>query len=129
MAQRAASYGMPGVTVDGNDVVEVYEAASEAVERARAGEGPTLLECITYRWKGHSKSDQELYRTKDEIESWKKKEPIRRFRELLITQRVISEDEARKIEEEARRTIGEALEYAQASPEPEVDTILEGVYA
>ncbi|TKJ30354.1 MAG: pyruvate dehydrogenase (acetyl-transferring) E1 component subunit alpha [Chloroflexi bacterium B3_Chlor] len=129
MAQRAASYGMPGVTVDGNDVVEVYEAASEAVERARAGEGPTLLECITYRWKGHSKSDQELYRTKDEIESWKNKEPIRRFLELLITQRVISEDEARKIEEEARRTIGEALEYARASPEPEVDTILEGVYA
>ncbi|MGB3905447.1 MAG: thiamine pyrophosphate-dependent dehydrogenase E1 component subunit alpha [Anaerolineae bacterium] len=129
IAQRAASYGMPGVTVDGNDVVEVYEAASEAVERARAGEGPTLLECITYRWKGHSKSDSGLYRTKDEIESWKNKEPIRRFRELLITQRVISEEEARKIEEEARRTIGEALEYAHASPEPEVDTILEGVYA
>jgi len=129
VAQRAASYGMPGVTVDGNDVLEVHKAASEAVERARAGEGPTLLECITYRWKGHSKSDQELYRTKDEIASWKAREPIRRFRELLIAQGVITEDEARKIEQEAGRTIAEALEYARAGPEPAVDTILEGVYA
>ena len=129
IAQRAASYGMPGVTVDGNDVLEVHKAASEAVERARAGEGPTLLECITYRWKGHSKSDQELYRTRDEIDSWKAREPIRRFRELLIAQGVITEDEARKIEQEAGRTIAEALEYARAGPEPAVDTILEGVYA
>jgi len=129
ISQRAASYGMPGVTVDGNDVLEVYEAATEAVKRARAGEGPTLIECKTYRWKGHSKSDHERYRTKEEIKAWKKKDPIKRFREILIAEGVIGEEEARQIEEEARQTITEAVEYAQASPEPAVDTILEGVYA
>ncbi len=129
IAQRAAGYGMPGVTVDGNDVIEVYEAASEAVERARAGGGPTLVECVTYRWKGHSKSDQELYRTKEEVQAWKEKDPIPRFRELLVANGVISSEEATSIEETASRVIAEALEFAQASPEPAVDTILEGVYA
>jgi len=129
ISQRADSYGMPGVTVDGNDVVEVYEAATEAVARARAGEGPTLLECVTYRWKGHSKSDQELYRTKQEIQAWKDRDPIPRFRDLLLAGGVISPEEATFIEETARRIVAEALEFAQASPEPSVDTILEGVYA
>ncbi len=129
ISQRAAGYGMRGVTVDGNDVLEVYDAATEAVKGARAGEGPTLLECKTYRWKGHSKSDQERYRTKEEIEAWKEKDPIKRFRETLISEGVISEGEAKQIEEEASQTIAEALEYAMASPEPSVDTVLEGVYA
>ncbi len=129
ISQRAAGYGMRGVTVDGNDVLEVYEAATDAVQRARAGEGPTLLECQTYRWKGHSKSDQERYRTREEIEAWKKKDPIKRFRETLIAEGVIREEEAKQIEEDARQSIAEAVEYAQASPEPAVDNILEGVYA
>jgi len=129
ISQRAAGYGMRGVTVDGNDVLEVYGAATDAVQRARTGEGPTLLECKTYRWKGHSKSDQERYRTREEIEAWKKKDPIKRFRETLIAEGVIRDEEARQIEEDARQSIDEAVEYAQASPEPAVDTILEGVYA
>jgi pyruvate dehydrogenase E1 component alpha subunit len=129
ISQRAASYGMHGVTVDGNDVLEVYEAATEAVKRARGGEGPTLLECKTYRWKGHSKSDQERYRTKEEIAAWKKRDPITRFRETLIAEGGIDEEEDARIEEEARQSIMDALEYAQSSPEPSVDTILEGVYA
>jgi len=129
ISQRAAGYGMRGVTVDGNDVLEVYEAATDAVQRARTGEGPTLLECQTYRWKGHSKSDQERYRTRQEIEAWKKKDPIKRFRETLMAEGVIREEEAGQIEEDARQSIAEAVEYAQASPEPAVDTILEGVYA
>lgn len=129
IAQRAASYGMPGVTVDGNDVLAVYDAALEAVSRARAGDGPTLVECLTYRWKGHSKSDQELYRTKEEIETWKNRDPIRRFRVLLVDEGVISREEDAEIEEAATRIIDEALEFAQASPEPALDTILEGVYA
>ena len=129
ISQRAAAYGMHGVTVDGNDVLEVYEAAAEAAKRARGGKGPTLLECKTYRWKGHSKSDQERYRTKEEIESWKKRDPITRFRESLMAEGVIDEEEGARIEEEARQTIMDALEYAQASPEPSVDTILDGVYA
>jgi pyruvate dehydrogenase E1 component alpha subunit len=129
IAQRANSYGMAGMTVDGNDVIEVFEAAVEAVERARTGGGPTLLECVTYRWKGHSKSDQELYRTKDEIDAWKKRDPVRLFRERLVNEGVITDDEAGSIETEAGRTITEAVEFAQSSPEPDVDTILEGVYA
>jgi pyruvate dehydrogenase E1 component alpha subunit len=129
ISQRAASYGMDGMTVDGNDVLEVYEAATDAAKRARAGQGPILLECKTYRWKGHSKSDQERYRTKEEIEAWKEKDPIKRFRKILISEGLIGEGEADQIEEEAGQTIVEAVEYAQASPEPAVDTILEGVYA
>jgi len=129
IAQRAASYGMPGVTVDGNDVLAVHDAASEAVSRARVGDGPTLVECLTYRWKGHSKSDQELYRTKEEVKTWKNKDPIRRFRALLVDEGVINREEDAEIEEAAKRIIDEALEFAQASPEPALDTILEGVYA
>jgi pyruvate dehydrogenase E1 component alpha subunit len=129
IAQRADSYGMAGVTVDGNDVLQVYEAAGAAVQRASSGEGPTLLECVTYRWKGHSKSDQELYRTKEEIAAWKEKDPIRRFRDLLVSEGVLTEQEVSSVEEQANRTIAEAVEFARSSPEPDVETILEGVYA
>jgi TPP-dependent pyruvate/acetoin dehydrogenase alpha subunit len=129
ISQRADSYGIPGVTVDGNDILAVYDAASEAVKRARSGGGPTLVECVTYRWKGHSKSDQELYRTKEEIEAWKRKDPIKRFRGLLVSEGILDEEEVSKIEEEASRTIAAALEFAKSSPEPDVDTTLEGVYA
>ncbi len=129
IAQRADGYGMVGVTVDGNDVLEVYEAAAKAVDRARSGGGPTLLECVTYRWKGHSKSDQERYRTKDEIEAWKRRDPIKLFRERLLTEGVITDQEAAGFEEQASRTIAEAVEFAKSSAEPDPDTILEGVYA
>ena len=129
IAQRADGYGMVGVTVDGNDVLEVHEAAAKAVDRARSGEGPTLLECVTYRWKGHSKSDQERYRTKDEIEAWKRRDPIKLFRERLVTEGVITDKEAAGFEEQASRTIAEAVEFAMSSAEPDLDTILEGVYA
>jgi pyruvate dehydrogenase E1 component alpha subunit len=129
IAQRADGYGMVGVTVDGNDVLEVYEAAGKAIDRARSGEGPTLLECVTYRWKGHSKSDQERYRTKDEIETWKRRDPIKLFRERLIADEVITDEEAAGIEEQASRTIADAVEFAMSSPEPDLDTILEGVCA
>ena len=129
IAQRADGYGMVGVTVDGNDVLEVYEAAAKAVDRARSDGGPTLLECVTYRWKGHSKSDQERYRTKDEIEAWKRRDPIKLFRERLVTEGVITDEEAAGVEEQASRTIAEAVEFAKSSAEPDLDTILEGVYA
>lgn len=129
IAQRADGYGMVGVTVDGNDVLEVHEAAAKAVDRARSGEGPTLLECVTYRWKGHSKSDQERYRTKDEIEAWKRRDPIKLFRERLVTEGLITDKEAAGVEEQASRTIAEAVEFAMSSAEPDLDTILEGVYA
>ena len=129
IATRAAAYKMPGVAVDGNDVTAVYEATLEAVERARGGGGPSLIEGKTYRWKGHSKSDQERYRTKEEVEAWKERCPIRRFQAILIDERVIDEAEASQMADEVRRLIEEAVAFAEASPEPLVETILEGVYA
>jgi len=129
IADRAAAYGMPGVVVDGNDVLAVYRATKEAVERARRGDGPTLIECKTYRWKGHSKSDQQRYRTREEVEAWKKKDPISRFRSRLIKEGIITEEEAERIEREAKETIEEAVRFAQNSPEPSLEGIEEEVYA
>ena len=129
ISERAAAYGMPGVTVDGNDILAVYEAVSAAAERARAGDGPTLVEAKTYRWKGHSKNDPAVYRTKEEVEEWKARDPIRRFRGKLIGEGVITEAEADEIDKAAEKAIADAYEFAQNSPEPSVDTIMEGVYA
>lgn len=129
ISDRACAYGFPGVTIDGNDLIAVYEATKEAVARARAGEGPTLVEGITYRWKGHSKSDPDRYRTKEEVESWKAKDPIKRFEELLVVEGVLNAEEAKEIQQRAEEEIEAALEYAESCPEPSVETIEEGVYA
>jgi TPP-dependent pyruvate/acetoin dehydrogenase alpha subunit len=129
ISDRASAYGMPGVTVDGNDVIAVYEAVSEAVERARSGGGPSLIENVTYRWRGHSKSDVNRYRTDQEIEAWKKKGPVKRLREQLIEEGVLGEEDVERIEEQARSDIEEAIAFAESSPEPDLATIEEGVYA
>jgi len=129
ISDRAAAYGMPGVTVDGNDVLAVYQAVSQAVKRARAGEGPSLIENVTYRWRGHSKSDANRYRTREEIEAWKQKCPIKRFRARLIEEGMLTEEEADRIEREAYAAIEAAVQFAEASPEPTLETIEEGVYA
>lgn len=128
-AVRAASYGMPGESVDGNDVRAVSEAVGRAVERARAGDGPSLIECLTYRWKGHSKSDANRYRTKDEIESWKERCPIRRFRAWAIETGLLTGEEADAVDAAVRQEISEAVQFAQDSPEPALDTLYEHVYA
>ncbi|MDX9865857.1 MAG: thiamine pyrophosphate-dependent dehydrogenase E1 component subunit alpha [Anaerolineaceae bacterium] len=129
ISDRAAAYGMPGVTVDGNDVMAVYEAVAEAVKRARAGEGPSLVENDTYRWRGHSKSDANRYRTKEEIAEWMEKDPIARFQEQLIKEGALTQKEVDNIEANAQAAIDEAVKYADESPEPDVSTIYEGVYA
>lgn len=129
ISDRAAGYGMPGETIDGNDIMAVYEAVSRAVERARAGEGPSLIENVTYRYRGHSKSDANRYRTKEEIEEWKGKDPITRFRTLLIESGELSEEEADVIEQDAYGSIDVAVEFSDNSPEPDLSTIEEGVYA
>jgi len=129
ISDRAAAYGMPGATVDGNDLVAVYEAVSQAVKRARAGAGPALIENVTYRWRGHSKSDANRYRTREEIESWKQKCPIKRFRARLVKEEVLTEEDADQIEQEAYAAIDAAVAFAEASPEPALETIEEGVYA
>jgi pyruvate dehydrogenase E1 component alpha subunit len=129
IADRASAYAMPGIVVDGNDVLAVYEVVAEAVDRARSGGGPSLVECKTYRWKGHSKSDQERYRTREEVAAWKKKDPIARFEAHLIKAGIISQEEAHAINTEAQALIEEALAFAESSPEPRVEEIMEGVYA
>jgi TPP-dependent pyruvate/acetoin dehydrogenase alpha subunit len=129
IADRSAAYGMPGVVVDGNDVLVVHAAVSQAVKRARSGHGPSLIECKTYRWKGHSKSDKERYRTRDEVAAWKKRDPIVRFEAHLVEQGVISAAEAEAIKQKAHMLVEEALAFAEASPEPKVEEIAEGVYA
>lgn len=129
ISDRAAAYGMPGVTVSGSDVDRVREATLEALERARAGEGPTLLEAITYRYLGHSKSDANLYRTREEISTWRKRDPIARFAQVLEEEGALSEEAFRELDEETKTRIEEAFERAAAEPDPEPHTALEDVYA
>jgi TPP-dependent pyruvate/acetoin dehydrogenase alpha subunit len=129
ISDRACAYGMPGVTVAGAQLNEVYQATLEALERARAGEGPTLLEAITYRYLGHSKSDANLYRTREEIQTWRKQDPIQLFATVLEEEGVLRENEWRKLDEEAKERIEEAFAKASREPDPEPDSALEDVYA
>lgn len=129
VAERGAAYGMPALTGDGMDAVAVHAAAAEAVARARAGEGPSLVECLTYRYKGHSKSDRQRYRTRDEVESWRARDPIARLRGRMISEGVLTEAAAAQLEAEARAVVEDALRFADESPEPDPTTLLDGVTA
>ena len=129
LSDRAAGYGMAGVSVDGMELDEVHEAASEAVERGRGGEGPTLLEAVTYRYLGHSKSDANLYRTRDEIKEWREHDPIQRFAARLEEEGVLESEEWREVEREAKDRIEAAFSKAAQEPEPEPESALEDVYA
>jgi TPP-dependent pyruvate/acetoin dehydrogenase alpha subunit len=129
LSDRAAGYGMPGKTVDGMELDEVHGAASEAIERARSGEGPTLIEAVTYRYLGHSKSDANLYRTREEIQEWRKHDPIQRFAMKLEEEGVLEQDEWRSMERSAKERIEEAFEKAAREPEPEPESALEDVHA
>jgi len=129
IADRAAAYDVPGVAVDGNDVLAVYEAAGEAIKRARAGEGPTLIECKTYRHRGHFEGDPTLYRPPEEVEAWKKKDPLPRFEAQLLDTQVITQDGLKRIDDEIVQMIEEAVRFAEESPWPAPEEILEDVYA
>lgn len=129
VAERAAAYAMPGVIVDGNDLPAVAAAAQRAVERARAGDGPTLLECKTYRIRGHSKSDRNLYRTKEEIEAWRSRDPIARFAGELLDAGRLDAAALARIEREAQAAIDAALEFAKSSPPPDPAHLTHDVYA
>jgi pyruvate dehydrogenase E1 component alpha subunit len=129
IADRGCAYGIPGQTVNGNDLLQVYEATKEAVIRARKGGGPTLLEGVTYRWKGHSKSDANRYRTKEEVEEWKARDPITRFEQLLVGEGILTPERISEIEAQAQQEIDSAVEFAEGCPEPSLETIEEGVYA
>lgn len=129
VADRASAYAMPGVVVDGNDLPAVVAAARQAVERARGKLGPTLIECKTYRLRGHSKSDRNLYRTKEEIETWRENDAIRRIEAELVAHDRFSVAELRAIEQAAQHTIDAALEFAKASPDPDPRELTRDVYA
>jgi pyruvate dehydrogenase E1 component alpha subunit len=129
IADRAAGYGIPGSVVDGMDVRAVYEAAGEAVQRAREGGGPALLECKTYRFMGHSRFEPSSYRTKEEVEEWKKRDPIVRFAAVLAGTFGASAEEIKAVEEEAVRRIEEAVRFAEDSPDPSPDDWRRYIYA
>lgn len=129
IAQRAQAYGMAGELVDGNDALAVYAVVSEAVQRARSGAGPTLIESRTYRYKGHSKSDQNRYRTRDEIREWQQRDPILRLSTLLLAQDMITQEEVAQEEAAAYQAVEEAYQFALSSPDPDPEALLEGVYA
>jgi len=129
ISDRAAAYGIPGVAVDGNDVVAVYEAASEAVRRARRGDGPTLIECKTWRHKGHFEGDPRVYMDPAEHEDWLKKDPIPRLARRLLELGYVTEEVLKGVEAAIAAEVEEAVRFAEESPYPEPSELTEDVYA
>ncbi|HZO75655.1 MAG TPA: thiamine pyrophosphate-dependent dehydrogenase E1 component subunit alpha [Ktedonobacteraceae bacterium] len=128
ISERAAGYGMPGVTVDGLDVFAVYEAAHEAVARARRGEGPSLIECKTYRYFGHFEGDTVTYRTKEELASYRDRDPIKAMRRTLEQRSIASSGELDAIDKDVAQRIDDAWTYAEAAPLPAPEDALTDVY-
>jgi len=122
VAKRAEGYGMAGVTVDGTDVLAVYEAAREAVRRAREGEGPTLIEAQTYRLTAHSSDDNDrTYRSREEVEEWRPKEPLNKYRQYLLENKVATEEELADVKKRIDAEVNDATDYAEVQPEPDAD--------
>jgi pyruvate dehydrogenase E1 component alpha subunit len=129
IADRGVGYAIPGLAVDGNDVIAVYEACKEATDRARAGMGPTLVECKTYRWRTHFEGEPDTYRPPEEVEAWMKREPIAPYRQNLIEQGVVTEAEADKIKAGVLEELANAVEFARKSPLPEPESALDDLWA
>jgi acetoin:2,6-dichlorophenolindophenol oxidoreductase subunit alpha len=129
VADRASAYAMPGVTVDGNDMPAVAAVARAAVLRAKAGEGPSLIECHTYRIRGHSKSDRNLYRTKEEIDEWRGRDPIRRLEAELIALGRFTPAALLELEEQTQAELDAGVEFAKSCPDPQLSELTRDVYA
>ena len=129
VADRAAAYGFPGVVCNGNDLLAVHDAVGRAVARSRAGEGPTLVECKTYRWHGHSEHDKAFYRTEEELLQWKSRDPIPVFTRYLQDKKVLTDQTLAGIEQRIAKEIEEAEAFAEQSPFPEGPEALEDLYA
>lgn len=126
---RADAYGIPGLYCkDGNDVVAVYETMAEAVEHARSGNGPVIVEVESYRWFGHSTADAGKYRTKEEVDAWKKKDPLLKYRDYLLTEKITSAEELDAIQAQVAKEIDDAYEFAQNSPDPDISVAFEDVW-
>jgi len=131
VADRAAGYGMPGVVVDGMDVIAVYEAAGEAIERARKGDGPTLLECKTYRYFDHVgvRGMGLSYRSDEELESWKKRDAINTFEKSLVDFEIVTQKKIDAVYKKVNSEIEKAIEFAEQSPYPDPSALLDNVYS
>jgi TPP-dependent pyruvate/acetoin dehydrogenase alpha subunit len=128
ISKRAAGYGIPGYTVDGNDVFAIDAALQKALKRVKEGKGPTLIECMTYRWFGHWTGDPQVYRTREEVEAWKQKCPIARLRDYMIKHDIFSESELDQVEQESQEAVAAATQFALESPDPDPATVLEDVF-
>lgn len=128
LSDRAGAFGIPDVTVDGNDVMAVHEAVSEAVARARRGEGPTLTECKTYRWHGHFEGDPQTYKPAEEIEAWRRRDPIAAFRRRLAEMGIMGDEAAEAVDREVAAQIDEAVRFAEDSPFPAPEDALQDVF-
>ena len=129
VADRGAAYNIPGIAVDGNDPMAVYEAASEAVARARAGKGPTLLECKTYRQHGHFEGDPAIYKPKEEQAAWMEKDPMPRFAKFLVDNGVCTEEEVKAIDDQVAKEIEDSIAFADAQPIPSLESAVVDVYS
>ena len=129
IAQRAAGYGIPGVTVDGNEVLAVVEAVGEAVARARRGDGPSLVEAQTIRWLGHYEGDPQLYRGKDEVAEGRGRDPVGRLRQVLEERNLLDAAHAARIEAAVKGEIDDAVAFAEASPLPDARAAFEDLFA
>ena len=129
ISDRKSAYGIEGLTIDGNDLVEVFNTVSYFAGRCRTGKGPVLIESLTYRWSGHSKSDAQVYRTREEIKKWVEKDPIKRYRDILINGKILTEKDDRNLENEVIKKLQEASEFAKESPFPDPSEVEDDVYA
>ena len=128
LADRAASYDIPGVVVDGNDAIAVYEAAKEGIARARKGGGPSWIECKTYRQHGHFEGDPCNYRSKEELDEWKAKDPLPRFEKMLLEQGILKAEGLEEIKDKVKKELEEAVSFAESSPMPDPSELLDDVY-
>lgn len=129
ISKRAESYGIPGMTIDGNNAIEVYNSTCKAADYVRSGEGPFLLVTETYRYNGHSKSDPQVYRTREEINEWREYDPIDNLKYYLLENNMIEGKLLDQLQEQARQSIEDAVEFAVNSSEPDVMSVLDDVYA
>jgi pyruvate dehydrogenase E1 component alpha subunit len=129
LSKKAEGYGIPGQRIDGMDVMAVREAVAEGIQLAREERKPTLLEAFTYRYRGHSAADPEVYLEREEVEEWREKDPIESFARRCVEAGILGEREVREVRDKAEATVTEAVEFAEASPEPALDTLYENLYA
>lgn len=129
LADRAKAYGIPGINVDGNDVLAVYEVAEATIDRARRGGGPSFVACHSYRLEGHYVGEPRVYRSREEETDARKNDPLPRFRTWLIEHGILAENEADTLEDEVKQAVADAVAFAKASPEPSADRVMEWVYA